>query len=193
MKKPVIYLYPETETQIDIQLKTTGDLTFTYPEYNDGWSVTADSLGNITTNGEAFNYLFWESECKFNASKLDRNQGVIIQQNELFSYLESALTTFGFNSKERADFITYWVPNMKDVTNLYIYFLFNEACDEFATLDISPEPAQIARFYMLWADAGTNYNEIGLLPQEIPTFTRDGFNVLEWGGAEIDANIKPVD
>jgi hypothetical protein len=193
MKKPVIYLYPETETQIDIQLNTSGDLTFTYPKYNDGWSVTADSLGNITSNGETFNYLFWEGEHQFNTAKLDRNQGVIVPQNELVSYLEGALTKFGFTSKERADFITYWVPNMKDVTNLYIYFLFNEACDEFATLDISPEPSQTARFYMLWEDAGNDYNEIGLLPQEIPTFNRDGFTVLEWGGAKIETNTKTID
>ncbi|MFT6500191.1 MAG: hypothetical protein ACJASQ_000298 [Crocinitomicaceae bacterium] len=142
VKKPVIYLYPETKTEVNIQLNTTGDLTFTYPEYNDGWSVTADSLGNITNNGETFNYLFWEGEHQFNTTKLDSNQGVIVPQNELVSYLEGALTKFGFTSKEKADFITYWVPNMKDVTNLYIYFLFNEACDEFATLDISPEPSQ---------------------------------------------------
>ena len=179
MKKPVIYLYPETETNIDIELNVVGELSFTYPEYNDGWSVTADSLGNITNNGETFNYLFWEGDHEFDGSKVDRNQGVIIEQSELVAYLEGALTKFGFTSTERANFITYWFPNMKDVTNLYIYFLFNGACDEFTTLNISPEPSQTANFYMLWADSGNDLNKIGLLPQEIPTFKRDGFTVLE--------------
>ena len=86
-KKPVIYLYPETETKIDIELNVVGELSFTYPEYNDGWSVIADSLGKITNNCETFNYLFWESEQQFDASKVDRNQGVIVNKSELITYL----------------------------------------------------------------------------------------------------------
>ena len=190
VKKPVIYLYPEEETQIEIQLSTTGQSSFTYPEYKNGWSVLADSQGNITTGNETYNYLFWESEQVFDASLVDRNQGVIVAKKDLLTFLESSLNTFGFNAKERADFITYWIPRMNDATNLYIYFLFNDACDAFATLNISPKPAQIARFYMLWANAGTDYDEIGMLPQEIPTFKRDGFTVLEWGGAEIESKSK---
>lgn len=193
MKKPVIYLYPQEKTKIDIDLAVTGDLVFSYPEYNNGWSVTADSLGTITCGTETFNYLFWESDQVFNESIINRDQGVMIKQEDLLAYLEKSLTAFGFNAKERADFITYWIPQMKDATNLYIYFLFNEACDEFATLNIKPEPARIARFYMLWADAKTNYNEAGITPQEIPTFSREGFTVLEWGGAEISAIKKTID
>lgn len=192
LRKPVIYLYPEEETKIDIQLETAGELSFTYPEYKDGWSVTADPQGNITYDNESFNYLFWESEQQFDQSIVNRSQGFYVPQDELVSFLETSLTKFGFTSKERADFITYWIPNMKDVTNLYIYLLFNEACDEFATLNISPEPAQIARFYMLWADAGTDYDKDGIIAQDIPTFKRDGFTVLEWGGAEIDARGKTI-
>lgn len=193
MKKPVIYLYPQEETRIEIELKTIGDLTFTYPEYNDGWSVTVDSLGTITSNNETYNYLFWESEQSFSESIVDRKRGAIVNKNNLVSYLEKSLTTFGFNSKEKADFITYWIPKMKDATNLYLYFVFNEACDEFATLNIRPEPARIARFYVLWAETETNCDEFGIIPQEIPSFSRDGFTVLEWGGAEIDARRKTID
>jgi len=192
VKKPVIYLYPEQETEIDIRLNTTGELSFTYPEYKNGWSVTANSQGDITHEDETFNYLFWESEQEFDQSIVDKNKGFYVAQNELVSFLEDKLSQFGFTSKERMDFITYWIPNMKDVTNLYIYLLFNEACDEFATLNISPEPDQIARFYMLWEDAGADYNEDGITPQEIPTFNRGGFTVLEWGGAEIDARDRTI-
>jgi hypothetical protein len=163
----------------EVKVYPVGEMFFTYPSCNDGWNVKATPEGTIKHNGETFNYLFWEGEDQFNTTKLDRNQGVIIPQNELISYLEGALTKFGFTSTERANFITYWFPNMKDVTNLYIYFLFNGACDEFTTLNISPEPSQTAHFYMLWADSGNDFNKIGLLPQEIPTFKNDGFTVLE--------------
>ena len=39
--KPVIYLYPEGETTVSVQLDYTGQLTTTYPAYGDGWTVTA--------------------------------------------------------------------------------------------------------------------------------------------------------
>ena len=40
-EKPVIYLYPETETEVTVQLDFDGELTCTYPAYDNGWTVTA--------------------------------------------------------------------------------------------------------------------------------------------------------
>ena len=39
--KPVVYLYPEEETQVTVQLDYAGELTCTYPAYNGGWTVRA--------------------------------------------------------------------------------------------------------------------------------------------------------
>ena len=36
-EKPVIYLYPEQEQEVSVRLDYDGDLTCTYPEYNDGF------------------------------------------------------------------------------------------------------------------------------------------------------------
>ena len=44
-KKPVIYLYPEQEQEVSVRLEYDGELTCTYPEYNDGWTVTAEPDG----------------------------------------------------------------------------------------------------------------------------------------------------
>ena len=46
--KPVIYLYPEEETTVSVQLDYTGQLTTTYPAYGDGWTVTAHPDGTLT-------------------------------------------------------------------------------------------------------------------------------------------------
>ena len=35
-RKPVIYLYPEKETEVSVNLDFSGKLTSTYPEYNGG-------------------------------------------------------------------------------------------------------------------------------------------------------------
>ena len=40
-EKPVIYLYPEQEEEVSVRLDYDGKLTCTYPEYDDGWNVTA--------------------------------------------------------------------------------------------------------------------------------------------------------
>ncbi len=51
-EKPVIYLYPTEETEVSVKLNLDGDLTCTYPAYNNGWSVTATPDGTLTdTNG----------------------------------------------------------------------------------------------------------------------------------------------
>ena len=39
--KPVLYLYPEEETEVTVTLDFDGTLTSTYPDYGDGWTVTA--------------------------------------------------------------------------------------------------------------------------------------------------------
>ena len=46
--KPVIYLYPEEETEVTVHLDYVGDLTTTYPAYESGWTVTAATNGTLT-------------------------------------------------------------------------------------------------------------------------------------------------
>ena len=46
--KPVLYLYPEEETTVNVQLDYHGQLTTTYPAYGDSWTVTAHPDGTLT-------------------------------------------------------------------------------------------------------------------------------------------------
>src|SRR3989338_7142681 len=39
--KPVIYLYPEIATDVEVQVKPNGKILFTYPQLTDGWRGTA--------------------------------------------------------------------------------------------------------------------------------------------------------
>jgi len=41
IRKPIIYLYPEKETDVSVKLDYKGKLAVTYPAYNGGWVVTA--------------------------------------------------------------------------------------------------------------------------------------------------------
>ena len=55
-EKPVIYLYPEEETEVTVKLDYNGTLTSTYPAYGDGWTVTAQpdgtGLGSTGADGK---------------------------------------------------------------------------------------------------------------------------------------------
>lgn len=190
VKKPVIYLYPETETQIQVDIAPKGELFFTYPTYDNGWNVTAKPNGDLLIDGKEYSYLFWESEQNMDNSLVDFNQGSVVKSSDLLSFFEHTLSAYGLNSKEQADFITYWVPNMLKSKNVYIYFVFDEDCEAFATLDISPKPDKIGRLYMLWSPIDETVTD-SFTEQEIPALDRKGFTVIEWGGAEINYKERP--
>ena len=74
--KPVIYLYPETKTQVTVALDYSGELTCTYPTYDDGWTVTAAPDGTLTDErGQTYNYLYWEGET---AKRYDLSEGFCV-------------------------------------------------------------------------------------------------------------------
>lgn len=53
--------YPEKETEVTVKLNYAGELTCTYPAYNDGWKVSASPDGTLTdADGQTYNYLYWE-------------------------------------------------------------------------------------------------------------------------------------
>jgi hypothetical protein len=181
-EKPIIYLYPETDTTVSVKLDVKGKLTFSYPEYKDGWEFTASPNGDLTFGEDTYNYLFWESSQRYSLENIDYSSGFYVNGRNATSFLEKILTEAGLNSKEQTDFITYWAPRLAQNENNFVHFVLNEDCNRFAQLDITPKPDNINRIYMLWqpVDAGAS---IGL--QSIPVINREGFDVLEWGGQEL--------
>ena len=179
--KPVIYAYPKEEMNVKIQLDINGKLGFTWPVYHENWSFTASPNGNIKMDGKEYNYLFWESEMpEYALDKMD-NTGFLVAADTLLSFLENSLDQMGFNSKESADFITFWYPLMMVNEKNHVQFLFNESCDTYAKLNITPQPDHIYRVGMVWKNATTEFIPE---PQIIPAINREGFTVIEWGGME---------
>lgn len=189
-EKPVIYCYPVTETEIDFKINIKGTDQFTYPPYNDGWKFTATPEGKLHFGENTYNYLFWDAAQVSGLRNAKSNKGFIVEGNEITSFLKDKLSSAGLNSKEQADFITYWGPRMKQEDLVFVRFFFNEECDKFAEFDINPKPDNVYRIYMVWH---TVSDDINIEPQEIPTIDRTGFHVLEWGGQEIKVSkITPA-
>ena len=177
--KPVIYLYPEEETEVSVKLDFDGELTSTYPAYNGGWNVTASPDGTLTDqNGQTYNYLYWEGETQ---TQWDMTKGFCVKGEDTAAFLEQALEKLGLNRKEANEFIVYWLPLMEQ--NPYNIISFQaEAYTQAAELQIDPAPDTLIRVFMAWQ--GTE-NYVNLEAQELTAPDRTGFTVVEWGGSEV--------
>ncbi|MES2555541.1 MAG: hypothetical protein V4604_05280 [Bacteroidota bacterium] len=185
-EKPVIYFYPEVTQTVDVILKPAGEFTFTYPAYENGWKITANTNGTLTHNGKTYPYLFWEAAMNRDRSSVDYSQGFVVEQQNTIAFLEEQLNTFGFTPQERTDFITYWGPRLASEKRAFIQFVWGDATDQFGELTISPKPDHVNRVYIQWKSLKNNEMTSPPTPQVIPTLDRSGFDVLEWGGVEVN-------
>ena len=177
--KPVIYLYPEQETEVSVQLQLDGKLTCTYPAYNTGWTVTAAPDGTLTdAKGQIYNYLYWEGETN---AQWDLSQGFCVKGEDTAAFLEDALAKLGLNRKEANEFIVYWLPLMEQNPYNIISFQTDIYTDA-AQLQITPTPDTLIRVFMAW-NAADSFVE--LPQQELNAPERTGFTVVEWGGTQL--------
>ena len=178
-EKPVIYLYPETETLVRVLLEYDGELTCTYPAYNNGWEVTASPDGTLTdAAGKTYSYLYWEGA---GPAEYDFSKGFCVRGEDTAAFLEAALEKLGLNRREANEFIVYWLPRMEDNPWNLIAFQ-NEAYTDSARLEISPAPNSLIRVFMAWKPLTA---PVDIEPQPLDAPARTGFTVVEWGGAEL--------
>jgi hypothetical protein len=184
-KKPVIYLYPQTETEVSLKLNINGKMTVSYPEYNRGWKVFAQPNGDLINikDGSKHKYLFWEAENKEKMYVSDFETGFIVKGEDVQNFLENSLTQLGLNDYEKNDFITFWMPIMKKNKYNFVHFLINDNCDKIASLEITPKPDSELRVYMVFSAIDKPFN---IEPQKLNKIQRTGFVLVEWGGIEID-------
>ena len=178
-EKPVIYLYPETETRVTVKLDLSGELTCAYPAYDGGWTVTAAPDGTLTDeHGRTYNYLYWEGEV---ANEFDFSKGFCVAGSDTAAFLEDALDRLGLTRREANEFLVYWLPRMQD--NPYNLIAFQqEAYTESAKLTVSPQPDSVLRVFMAWKPLA---RPVDIPAQILPGFERRGFTLVEWGGAEV--------
>lgn len=177
--KPVIYLYPEKETDVHVELELTeADLSTTYPKYNNGWDVVA------YPDGTHHKYLFWDAvNCR---TRFDFSKGFCVAGSDTESFLKEKLTYMGLTEQEMNEFIVYWLPLMEH--NAYNLISFQgEAYTNSAKLNITPTPDSMLRIFMAYVPLD---NAVDIEPQQLETFERNGFTVVEWGGTEIKTGIN---
>ena len=178
--KPVIYLYPEEETEVSVTLELDGTFTSTYPDYGDGWTVTAQPDGTLTDpeTGRTYYCLFWEGIID---RQFDLSAGFCVAGEGTAAFLEDALARLGLTEREANEFIIYWLPRMEG--NPYNLISFQtDAYTDAAELTIAPSPDTLIRVFMTWKGLE---QPVEIPAQELTAPARTGFTAVEWGGAEL--------
>ena len=178
--KPVIYLYPEQRMMVEAAMDFDGQLTSTYPEYGDGWSVLAAPDGTLTdpATGREYYCLFWEGVTD---AEYDFSTGFCVSGQDTADFLEDALARLGLTDREADEFIIYWLPRMEG--NAYNLISFQStAYTNSAALTIDPAPDTLIRVFMAWKGLD---RPVGIPAQTLTAVERIGFSAVEWGGAEV--------
>ena len=178
-EKPVIYLYPEAETDVTVRLDYAGDLTCTYPAYDGAWRVAAAPDGTLTDErGQTYRYLYWEGTDNV---QYDFSEGFCVPGSETAAFLEDALAQLGLTRAEANEFIIYWLPQMEQ--NAYNLISFqSDAYTDAAKLTITPQPDTLLRVFMAWKPLT---RAVEIVPQTLTAPERTGFTAVEWGGAKV--------
>lgn len=187
-KAPVIYLYPEEETDVNIRISLNGEIKTTYPLYDGttGWNVTASPDGTLTdSSGKDYSFLFWEGDIEI---RPDLSKGFCVKGEDTAEFLERSLKQLGLSEVERDSFIMFWLPELE--SNEYNVITFQTASYESAvSMNITPEPDTVIRVNMLWYPLNSY---VDMEPQDLTALNpseREGFTVVEWGGEKYGRGI----
>ena len=184
--KPIIYLYPPSTTEVSVTLGNPQNLTHTYPQYNAGWTITAEPNGNLfdKTTNRSYYALYWEG---LNTVKQNFNEGFVIEGKNTIPFLQEKLKQLGLNERESNEFIIYWLPKLESSPYNVIRFQTMEEQNKNMPLIITPKPDTMIRVMMEFKNLDTPIN---IKEQILPTTpNRTGFVSVEWGGTDLSNNI----
>ena len=180
--KPVIYIYPETETKVQVSVGYPEKLSCVYPEYDteEGWEVIAKPNGDLidTRTGRNLYCLYWEGNQK---QEYKFKDGFLVAGKDSAKFLEEKLTILGLNEREANEFIIYWLPKLEANKYNLIRFETMEEIEEYMPLNIEPKPDTVIRIVMDFK--GLN-RPIEIEEQKLERVVREGYTVVEWGGSE---------
>ena len=175
VRKPNIYLYPETHQSISVQLvfPLGGKIIQSFPDYGAGWLVDVDPDGRI--NGQ-YDYLFYEAQVP---DRYQYSSGWIIRGDTLSAFFTHVMAGAGFTTREISDFIDYWAPRLSYRSLLEVYPQQTEQLNGLIQVDIRPVPAcQLRLFFVI---RPVLVHQPDLTTPHLPTVERKGYQFAEWG------------
>jgi hypothetical protein len=174
-RKPNIYLYPEKKTKMSVSLQFPhgGKVIESDPFYPLLWkNIKVKPNGKIDRK---YDFLFYEAEIP---DLWQYVEGWVVAMDDLTDFFEKNLKAYSFNENEIADFIEFWIPELKDSPYYEIYPQYTEMVNQVIKLKISPYPDAKLRLHYVIKESEKFFELPG---PDIPYFERNGFTVTEWG------------
>jgi len=179
--KPIIYIYPTSETEVNVKLWKPQNLLHTYPKYNsEKWrNVIAQPNGdleNIDTWRKLYAlYREWKS-----SNETNFDEWFVVAWKDIIPFLEEKLAILWLNEREAEEFIVYWLPQMENNKWNLIRFETKAEQDENMPLNITPKPDTVIRVMMDWKAIDES---VEIPEQQLETPERNWFTVVEWWGS----------
>ena len=179
--KPIIYIYPKEDMDLNIKLLNNDLLTHTYPKYTNEWNVKVSKNGNIYDYKTKRNYyaLYWEG---IDNTPSNMNEGFVVEGKDTIKFLEEKLEYLGLNEREINEFIIYWIDKLENNKYNFIRFRTTEEVNEYMPLKINVKPDTLIRIIMNFKPLE---NKIEVIEQHLSKVTREGYTIVEWGGRKI--------
>lgn len=179
--KPVIYLYPETATLMNVSVETEGKIVVSDPIYpTGGWkNVLAFPNGRLIYQGEEYRELFYESE----ASNIKIPQeGLIVKKEDIGKALKNINKRLGLTEFESKELTDFWVPRLRNISLPYIVvsLIIDAEKDRIDKIHIKPEPDTLIEILYYFRPVDKIIDIQPLRLSQTPE--RLGFTAVEWGG-----------
>lgn len=181
--KPVIYLYPEKPTTVNVNVETAGNVFTSDPqiESKNTWTnVLAHPDGTLIYRNKTYNELFYESTTKV----LRRpEKGIVMTKQNLEPQLRTFINRLGLTKpSEQQEFLDWWIPRLEKISTgkIFVSILTKDEKDRVDHVSISPRPDTFIEFIAYFAPLaeGETVQPLALPPTPI----RKGFTAVEWGG-----------
>ena len=181
--KPVLYLYPEAETEVSVSFAHPESLTTVYPAYpTGGWKILAQPDGTLrmvsddAVSERTYYALYWEEA---GSTPCDFSTGFCVAKEDSAQFLEDSLALLGFTDREANECILYWLPILEKSPYNLVYFELTQSREDYNALRISPKPDSILRVALHILPVT---EPVEIKTQTLPAFDRHGFTAVEWGG-----------
>lgn len=180
MGKPVIYLYVEKPTYVDVTLGSPQTLVESIPSYDNGWkNILAMPGGVLLYKNNYYRELYYESS----HSHIEKpDNGVFLDSDNLQQGLTFETQRLGLNALESEEFVRYWLPRLHALNKPYIFFsiISKEEKERTDHVEISPKPDVFIQFIAYFEGVDDKFTTKPFIYPTLPN--RHGFTAIEWGG-----------
>jgi len=172
--KPNIYLYSNIDMNVNVKIYPSDWITKSIPEYKkSGWEANIVD-GSLNGNDD---YLFYEAIVPNEG--FQKEKAFTVNKNNRKNDMTYILDLYGFNEKEKQDFIDYWMNKLDDEKDYVFYPQQTSVVQQIMPLVLSIQPDNI---YRIWFFIEQKENQQYESPNDIEVIKRTEFTLVEWGG-----------